>query len=361
MKPRRPLTIKSSLTLVALLSCLATPWGCNPAREAAREPGLPDHHGPRGFRNPHLPDASRAWEFLRWRLGLGPGERSALPVEAAGPFRPPVKPPDLNGIHHPDPGVIQLTWVGHATFLIQVAGLNILTDPMFSERASPLSFIGPQRTAPPGIPLGDLPRIDAVVVSHNHYDHLDLATVRRLGQAPRFLVPLGLAAWFKNLGLDRVTELDWWQSASLGPLRAVSVPVQHFSLRTPFNHNQSLWCGWVLETPAGNLFFAGDTGYSPDFAAIGARYGPMRLALIPIGGYQPRWFMGPMHVNPPEAIQVHLDVRSRQSVGMHWGTFKLTDEPLEEPPRYLGQALRDAGISPDRFITMKIGETRSFP
>jgi N-acyl-phosphatidylethanolamine-hydrolysing phospholipase D len=173
-------------------------------------------------------------------------------------------------------------------------------------------------------------------------------------------VPLGLAAWFQASGLEKVTELDWWQSAVLGPVRFHSVPVQHFSQRTPFNRNQSLWCGWVLETPAGKIFFGGDTGYSQDFQEIGARFGPLRLALLPIGGYQPRWFMKSMHLNPPEAVRVHRDLRARVSIGMHWGTFKLTDEPLGEPPVYLQQTLREAGIPPEQFITLGIGETRSF-
>jgi N-acyl-phosphatidylethanolamine-hydrolysing phospholipase D len=170
-------------------------------------------------------------------------------------------------------------------------------------------------------------------------------------------VPLGLSEWFQEAGLDGVTELDWWQSAKFGTVRFHCVPAQHFSMRTPWNANKTLWAGWVLATPVGNIFFAGDTGYSPDFKEIGKRMGPMRLALIPIGGYMPRWFMKPMHLDPREAVQVHQDVRSQQSIGMHWGTFKLTEEPLAEPPLFLHQVLKEKKIPPERFTVLKFGET----
>ena len=350
----------SALVRLTLISCLALSCGGDRSGEAAGAGQRPPHHGPHGFRNPGLPDKGRIWDFSRWRLGLGPAEKPALPPQAVPPYRPRVLAPDLKRLQNPDPKVIQVTWIGHCTFLIQTAGFNLLTDPIFSERASPVSFMGPRRQAPPGVALESLPPIAAVVISHNHYDHLDAPTVQRLGPGPRFFVPLGLAAWFQESGLKNVTELDWGQSAVLGPVRFHSVPVQHFSQRTPFNRNQSLWCGWVLETPAGKIFFAGDAGYSPDFQEIGARFGAMRLSLIPIGGYMPRWFMKTMHLHPPEAVRVHRDLRARVSIGMHWGTFKLTDEPLSEPPVYLEQALQEAGLPPEQFITLGIGETRSF-
>ena len=355
------MTPVGALVWLALISCLAVSCG-DVGTEKAGGPGQqPSHHGPRGFRNPHLPDRGRTGDFFRWRLGLGPEEKPAWPPGEVPSYRPRVVSPDLARLKNPDPRSLQVTWIGHATFLIQAGGLNILTDPMFSERASPVSFAGPKRLLPPGVPFQELPHLDAVVISHNHYDHLDTATVQRLGPGPRFFVPLGLGAWFQDLGLKNVQEMDWWQSAALGPVRFVSVPAQHFSQRTPFNHNQSLWCGWVLQTPGGSVFFAGDTGYSPDFREIGARLGPPRLSLIPIGGYQPRWFMRTMHLNPPEAVRVHRDLGSRQSIGMHWGTFRLTDEPLGEPPLYLEKALRDAGLPCEEFITLGLGETRSFP
>lgn len=313
------------------------------------------------FANPHFSQGNRLVGFLRWRLGLGPQEEPALSPEVLPPFRPKLSKPDLNHLNHPDPTMIQVTWLGHSTFLIQVAGLNLLTDPIFSDRASPVSFLGPKRLVPPPLPLADLPPIDAVLISHNHYDHLDRPTVLALGPKTTFFVPLGLKRWFLRAGLPQVTEADWWQTCTFGPLTVTAVPAQHFSLRRPGDANTSLWCGWMLTTPAGQIFFAGDTGYSPDFREIGRRFGPVRLALIPIGGYRPRWFMQPMHLDPPEAVRVHLDIQARQSIGMHWGTFRLTEEDPAEPPLYLRRAAAAAGLPADSFFTLDFGETRVFP
>ncbi len=353
------MSLKWMVVSMALLSCL----GCaNDTGKADPEGDTPPpHHGPQGFRNPHLPAGGRKFrDFLAWQLGLGPKETPALPPAEVPAYHPRIVAPDLERLRNPDPQTIQVTWIGHDTFLIQVAGLNLLTDPIFSERCSPVSFLGPQRKAPPGVAFESLPRIDAVIISHNHYDHLDAPTVQRLGNGPQYFVPLGLAAWFKGLGLNNVREFDWWQAAALGPIQLTSVPAQHFSMRTPFDRNRTLWCGWVLETLAGPLYFAGCSGYSPDFQKIGAHFGPLRLALIPIGCYQPRWFMAPMHVNPPEAVRAHRELLSRQSIGIHWGTFRLTDEPMGEPPLYLEKALKEAGVPPEEFITLAIGETKVF-
>ncbi|MBX6421796.1 MAG: MBL fold metallo-hydrolase [Nevskia sp.] len=258
-----------------------------------------------------------------------------------------------------------LTWIGHASFLLQHGGLNLLTDPHLSGRASPFSFAGPARLAPPGLEFHELPPIDAVLISHNHYDHLDALTVRRLAREHpglRFFVPLGLADWFRRRGIERVTELDWWQSAELGAgagaARVTAVPVQHFSGRGLRDRNATLWCGMVFEHAGAKVFFAGDTGYSRDFADIAARFAPFDLALIPIGAYEPRGFMAPVHVNPEEAVRIHQELGSRLSVAMHWGTFRLTLEPMDEPPRRLAAALAAAGIPPERFIVMRHGECR---
>jgi N-acyl-phosphatidylethanolamine-hydrolysing phospholipase D len=319
----------------------------------------PPHHGPHGFCNPHLvlEERNHARDFLVWQLGLRPPEPSALPAPTVPPYQPELATPNLDKIRQPDGKAIQITWVGHDTFLIQVASRTILTDPIYSERASPVAGIGPRRYAPPGLAWEALPPIDAVLISHNHYDHLDRPTIRRL-RPGRYFVPLGLKKWFDGPRLDRVNEMDWWQSTTFGPIRLTSVPAQHFSMRTPFDRNRSLWCGWVMETPAGPIYFAGCSGYSPDFRKIGDKFGPICLSLIPIGCYRPRWFMKPMHVNPPEAVKIHQDVRSQQSIGIHWGTFKLTDEPLGEPPLYLNHAMAEAGLPQEKFTVMKLGETR---
>jgi N-acyl-phosphatidylethanolamine-hydrolysing phospholipase D len=255
-----------------------------------------------------------------------------------------------------------LTWIGHASFLLQLGGLNVLTDPHLTERASPLPFGAPRRFNPPALEFADLPAIDLVVVSHNHYDHLDLPSVRRIAaEHPRavFFVPLGLKDWFARAGIaSEVHELDWWQHAMHRGLKVHAVPVQHFSGRSATDRNLTLWCGFVLECNGRKTLFAGDSGYSRDFADIFERFGAMDLALLPIGAYDPRGFMAPVHVDPEEAVRIHQDLHSRQSVAMHWGTFRLTLEPLDEPPARLRAALDAAGIDRDRFWVMEHGETR---
>ncbi len=214
-----------------------------------------------------------------------------------------------------------------------------------------------KRVAPPGIPFEQLPPIHAVLISHNHYDHLDAPTVERLGNRPFYFVPLGLAKWFKKKKIENVIELDWWQSSSLLGLDFHSVPLQHFSGRTPFDRNETLWSGWIIESKSGKIFFAGDTGYSPVFKEIGDRFGPIRISMIPIGAYRPRWFMSPVHVDPPEAVRILKESRSERAIAGHWGTFRLSDEPLGEPLVYLRAALKENGIDEGRFIIMKFGET----
>lgn len=313
--------------------------------------------GPDGFRNnyPHGERASFwAWQWERMRDGLPKPPPGGWDLPAVKTDPAALRAPEIN------PSV---TWIGHATVLVRLAGRTILFDPTFSERASPLPLAGPKRVVPLPIDIDALPKIDVVMISHNHYDHLDEATVTRLASmpqgSPRFLVPLGLKAWFASLGITRVDEYDWWQSTSEGPLSITFVPVQHWSRRRLDDTNQTLWGGWVVEGEGMKLVHTGDSGYSKDFRDIGERLGPFDMAFIPIGAYAPRWFMQVMHLDVPDAVQVREDLRARRAIGIHWGTFEsLSDEPLDEPPALLAKAREARGLSREQFDVMKIGEVR---
>jgi N-acyl-phosphatidylethanolamine-hydrolysing phospholipase D len=255
-----------------------------------------------------------------------------------------------------------LTWVGHSTLLVQLDGVNVLTDPHWSPRASPVSFAGPRRVMPPGLRFEDLPPVHVVVISHDHYDHLDVATVTRLAQShrPRFLVPLGFKAWFADLGITDVEELDWWQARRVGGVTFTCVPAQHFSGRTLFDRNRRLWSGWTIASRDRRLYFAGDTAYNPALKEIGERLGPFDVAALPIGAYLPPVIMKAGHTTPEEALRLFADVRGRLFVPIHWGTFDLTEEPLEEPPRRLMAEAERLGLGPDRVWVLKHGESRSW-
>lgn len=252
-----------------------------------------------------------------------------------------------------------LTWIGHATMLVRMDAASFLTDPVFSERASPLPFAGPKRLLPPGVPFDALPPLDFVLLSHDHYDHTDLPTVRRLAslRVP-FVVPRGMSDLVPAVG-GRVIELSWWDSTQVAGVRITCVPAKHFSGRALTDRNRRLWAGFVVEGPTRRFYFAGDTAYFDGFAEIGRRLGPPHLAAVPIGAYLPRGLMAAIHVTPEEAVQAAIDTGAQRIAGMHFGTFDLADEPLDEPPRrFLAEAARrDLG---DRAFVMKIGETASF-
>jgi L-ascorbate metabolism protein UlaG (beta-lactamase superfamily) len=317
------------------------------------DPAKP-HHTAEGFRNNY--ESGPRGSFWKWRWERA---RDGLPKKPEGGYRFEVAQVEVPKLSNPS-----VTWIGHATLLLRVGGLNVLTDPQFSERASPVAFAGPRRVVPPAIPLERLPHVDAVVISHSHYDHLDEASVvalaRQPGGPPLFLVGLGLKPWFAALGIENVVELDWWEAHEVGPVRFTFTPVQHWSSRTPWDRDRTLWGGFVVEHPSLRFFFAGDTGYSRDFRDIAARVGPIDLAAIPIGAYAPRWFMRSQHVDPDEAVQIHLDLAAKRSVAIHWGTFDdLTDESLYEPPQVLARVLAERGLPADAFWVLRHGESRS--
>ena len=328
--------------------------------EAQQEKQTPAHHTKNGFRNIYQNTDQGLADYLRWKLGHVPDEEPAITDAEMIPYAPDIVAPDYQRIYHPDSDKIQITWIGGATFLIQVEGINVLTDPVLSGRISPVGGIGYKRHSPPGISFDRLPPIHAVLISHNHYDHLDLYTVKKLGNKPKYFVPLKLGKWFRNQKITNYDEMDWWDTSMFKDIGIVSVPGQHFSRRAVGDGNKTLWSGWVLETKRGKILFAGDTGYSPHFKEIREKLGPMRLALLPIGSYRPRWFMKAIHMDPPDAVSAHKDLEAEQSIAMHWGIFQLTDEPLGEPPLYLKKVMKEASISDESFLVMKIGETRIF-
>jgi N-acyl-phosphatidylethanolamine-hydrolysing phospholipase D len=340
--------------LLALALVLGTAASC--ARVGGPVPGAPAHHREGGFANgePGHPLAS-GWARTRFLL-------ARILSSTFAPRSLTLPRADNDGAAlRANRGDATVTWVGHATLLVQLDGVNILTDPNWSERASPLTFAGPRRYSAPGLRFEDLPPIHAVVVSHDHYDHLDVATVERLAREhrPRFLVPLGMKAWFDELGIEGVEELDWWDSRTLRALTFTSVPAQHFSGRGLLDRNRRLWTGWAV-SGSKRFYFSGDTAHAAVFKEVGARLGPFDIAMVPIGAYLPPEIMKPVHTSPEEALTLTDDVRGRVLVAMHWGTFDLADEPLDEPPQRLLAKARERGFDLDRIWILRHGETRAW-
>jgi L-ascorbate metabolism protein UlaG (beta-lactamase superfamily) len=253
-----------------------------------------------------------------------------------------------------DGGVAQLTWIGHASFLLTLGKKAILIDPVFRHRLGPIA-----RLAPPGVGLSALPPIDVVLISHNHRDHLDPWSLERLGPAPHFVVPLGNGDLVRSLGAEKVTELDWWQSADLGTIDVTLVPARHWSMRYPWDRNDALWGGFVIRSNDGAAYHSGDTAFFDGFVEIGKRLGPIDWAMLPIGAYEPRWFMEPQHMAPEEAVEAARLCDARAMVAMHWGTFRLTDEPLAEPPERARAAFAKARDVDRELWILDVGETRA--
>ncbi|KAJ2838793.1 hypothetical protein J3B02_006338, partial [Coemansia erecta] len=254
------------------------------------------------------------------------------------------------------------TWLGQSTCFVQMQGLNILTDPIFKRRTV-YSWLGPERLRPVPCELEDLPMPDIVLVSHNHFDHLDIDVVRKLGDSATWFVPLGLASWFARQGVYNVREMDWWQENEFAldeqrRFTVVSTPTQHWSGRNGFDSNCSLWSSFLVRSSSGSsVFHCGDTGYCPAFEEVGRRYGPVTLAILPIGSYEPRWYMCHQHTNPEDAVLIHKDLRARRSIGVHWGTFMMSDEHYMAPPRDLALASIKHGLAADEFIAPQFGKT----
>ena len=346
--------------LLAVVSLIAACSSVNPYYDASKK-----HHRPDGFNNNYIDNWRKDQpNFLKWQW-----DKLTNPMPAQDASRVKVVTPDLAYIkaNRRDAAV---TWIGHSTALWQLGGLNILTDPHFTERASPVSFAGPERLVALPLQLADLPRIDVVLISHNHYDHLNVRSVQMLNQQPGgpplFVVPLGVDLWMRAEGIINVQRMDWWDKLPIktpeGEIEVHFVPAQHWSSRAPWDRNASLWGGFVAHAKVNNapysMFFAGDTGYSKDFVDIAAKFGGFDFAQIPVGCYLPRWFMKDQHVNEEEAVQIHLDVKSKFSMGVHWGTFRLCDEPIDAPLDGLPKARKKLGVSDDAFVLFSLGETR---
>lgn len=313
------------------------------------------HHTPEGFTNLE-PELRQRGDLQRWQRERKQQGLPLAPAQGYDAFaRQWWQPASLSGEDD------TVWWLGHACVMLRVSGRYTLIDPALSSRASPLSFYGPRRQTPPALSIESLPGLDVVLISHNHYDHLDRLTIKKiLHHFPQvtFVVPLGLERWFRHTGAARVVSLDWWQQTRAGELTICAVPARHWSMRTLWDRNRSLWCGWVLQHATFNFWFSGDSGYTEGLLEIPRRLGPFTLAALPIGAYAPKWFMQSQHMDPDQAVALHRAIGQPHTLPIHWGVFELADESLDEPPRVLEQAMLSAGLDERRFKAWKIGSKR---
>ncbi len=346
--------LKKTFAVITMLVLIGTLTACWRSVEYTKPAITADHHGEHSFIS-QAQKSSPMMSYLNMRRKEGfidEAPQAAVDEMSVSIDRAQIENPNEQP---------QVTWIGHATVLVQYAGVSFLTDPHLSDYASPIPFMGPKRLIPPALTIDQLPAVDFVLISHNHYDHLDDKTVKQMGNTTTWVVPLGLKQWLlkRDISEDKIIELDWWQSyVHNNEVNITATPSKHWSKRTPFDTNKSLWASWHIDIKGFKTWFAGDTGYDETaFKEIGNQLGPHDLALIPIGAYGPRYFMLPQHVDPQQAVLSHIDVQSKYSVGIHWGTFQLTHEPYSEPKILLQDSLKE--IEPDYpFITMKIGQTQ---
>lgn len=328
--------MKLILLILLLLTSLA---------QADTKYPVSDHYDGKVFFNPNEHHMHTLWDILKWKLTADAAE---WPQSVANKDYPlPMVSAEQRSV---------VTFINHATFLIQLKDLNILTDPIFSKRASPMTFMGPKRIREPGIQLEMLPKIDVVIISHNHYDHLDLEALKQLDAKfhPLMLVPLGDEKLLKEAGIQNVREMDWWHEQEIREHKIVFTPSQHWSARGLFDKCESLWGSYFILSPDFKLYFGGDSGYGPHFGNIRLRLGAPDVSLLPIGAYAPRYFMKYHHMEPEEAVKAHADLNSNLSIGMHFGTFQLTDESLDEPVERLKKTGENS------FITLDQGESKTF-
>lgn len=310
-----------------------------------------DHFDGKVFFNPKGDDLKSFWQVMKWKMTSSPVEWPEHVPNKNYAFRP-LAPSER----------VSATFINHATFLLQYQGVNVLTDPVFSERVSPVTFAGPRRIRGPGIPFEFLPKIDVVVISHNHYDHLDLETIKKLDEKyhPLFLVPLGDEKLLQKAKVHNVRALDWWEEFRVKDVRFIFTPSQHWSARSLWDKNECLWGSFMIDTGNEKTYFAGDTGFGEHFSIMRNRLGAPDLSLIPIGAYKPRWFMKFYHLDPEEAVLAHLALGSKKSIAMHFGTFQLTDEGIDEPVRDLKLAIEKHQLKNDEFIILDEGQAFSF-